>query len=59
MNIKLEELLPEEISDETAYHISEFIMALALAVNSYYFANKRRHCKDCRQNKEDYSADPF
>jgi len=37
MNIHLEALLPEDVSDATAFHIANFMMDLALAVDSHYF----------------------
>lgn len=46
MHINFEELLPEDVSDESAFHIANFMMDLALAVDSHYFAQLRRHCKN-------------
>jgi hypothetical protein len=37
------ELLPEKISDESAYHLVNFIMNLALELESRYFTQIRRY----------------
>ena len=61
MNINLEELLPEDVSDETAFHIANVMMDLALAVESHYFTQIRRHCTKYRRDryKRGYRPDPF
>jgi len=43
---KLIELLPEEISDEAAYHLFSFITNLAVALEDHYFAQLRRYMKE-------------
>ncbi len=43
MNIKLSDLLPEEISDETAYHLVNFMIHLAAELDIHYFAQMKRH----------------
>ena len=40
--IYLHDLLPEEISDEAAYHLVIFAMDLALALESHYFGQLKR-----------------
>ena len=41
----LRALFPEDISDETAYHCSNFLYELALAFESSYFAQIREYHK--------------
>ena len=43
MNDKLDPFLPEEISDEAAYHLINFFMELAQAVDPKYFCQARRY----------------
>lgn len=43
MKINIQDFLPEKISDETAYHLATFFMDIALALDSCYFAQMRRH----------------
>lgn len=45
MKINIQDFLPEEISDETAYHLATFFMDIALALDSCYFAQMHRHLK--------------
>jgi len=39
----LRDLFPEDISDETAYHMATFLYALAVAFESANFGKIRRH----------------
>ena len=43
MNIKLRDLLPEEISDETAYHLVNFMINLASELDVHYFGQMKRY----------------
>jgi len=43
---KIAVLLPEEISDEAAYHLVNFFSDLNLAVDSRYYAQVRRYIRD-------------
>ena len=43
MRINLYDLLPENISDEGAYHLVNFFMSLALELESCYFAQMKRY----------------
>ena len=45
MNIKLQDLLPEELSDESAFQIIKFIQGLSLALGSIYYKRKRTNYK--------------
>jgi hypothetical protein len=45
MNLNLYELLPEEISDAEATHLADIFMALALAIESHYYVQIKRHLK--------------
>jgi hypothetical protein len=42
----INDILPEEISDETAYHLVNFFMGLALALESHYFGYLRRYARE-------------
>jgi hypothetical protein len=48
IDTKLIELLPEEIPDEAAYHLVNFISELAIALENHYFTQLRRY----RDNSE-------
>ena len=48
MTTTLRELLPEELSDEAAYHLSNFAMALATAVDELYFTQTLRYIRNTR-----------
>ena len=43
MSLNLCDLFPDEISDETAYHLVEFFMSIATELDSHYFAQTRRY----------------
>ncbi len=43
MKINIYDFLPEELSDENAYHLVNFLMNLALELESHYFAQIRRY----------------
>jgi hypothetical protein len=51
MNINLQELLPDELSDETAYHLANFAMALATAIDEIYFAQTLRYIRSSKLNR--------
>ena len=42
----LDYFLPEEISDETAYHLVNFFINITEELESRYFAQMRRHFKE-------------
>lgn len=44
--IYLHDILPKEISDETAFHLTNFAMDLALAIESHYFTQIRRYADE-------------
>ena len=43
LNLDLYEILPEEVSDEEASHLADIFMKLALAIESHYYAQIKRH----------------
>lgn len=45
MNLNLYEILPEEVSDEEASHLADIFMNLALAIESHYYTQIKRHLK--------------
>jgi hypothetical protein len=57
IDTKLIDILPTEISDTTAYHLVNFMVDLALAVENHYFDQLMRYsresadertCENCR-----------
>lgn len=53
MNYDLEDLFPEDISDETAFYLTEFMEQLSLIISDRYFVAARRHMRDCRPSPSD------
>lgn len=41
----LRDLLPDDVSDEVAYHIANFMMELSLAIETRYYTQASRHAK--------------
>ena len=55
MKINIHDLLPEKLSDESAYHLVNFFMDLATALESCYFAQMHRYINHDKPNSpEDY-----
>ena len=56
IDTKLIDILPNNISNETAYHLVIFMMDLALALESHYFDQLRRYDRDNEheRNQEDW-----
>lgn len=49
--MNLRKLLPESLSDETAFSLVEFLSQLAATLESHYFVHMRRHMEQMnRQN---------
>ena len=46
MQINIDDILPENISDESAYHLVNFLMNLATELDSRYFAQMKRYIDD-------------
>lgn len=46
VNIKLIDLLPDELPDEAAYHLVNFMVELSLRLESIYFSQLRRYDQD-------------
>ena len=46
IDTKLIDILPENISDESAYHLVNFIRELANALDNHYFAQLKRYEQD-------------
>ncbi|OGT41981.1 MAG: hypothetical protein A3F13_00980 [Gammaproteobacteria bacterium RIFCSPHIGHO2_12_FULL_40_19] len=53
MNFDLEDIFPEDISDETAFYLTEFVEKLSLMVNDRYFTAARRYFNNCRPSSSD------
>lgn len=55
MKINIHDFLPEDLSDESAYHLVNFFMDLATALDSCYFAQMRRYIDHNKPNSpEDF-----
>ena len=52
IDTKLIDILPKKISDETAYHLTNFIVDLALAIENHYFDQLMRFSKEELDNLE-------
>lgn len=65
MKFTLNQLLPSEVSNETAFQLVQFTRGLALALESIYFEQMLTHpCSDehhpfPRIQEEDESGNPF
>lgn len=64
MKIPLQQLLPADISNETAFHLVKFIHGLSLALESIYFDKMLMHTGECEYDpfvhtRQDDSDDPF
>ena len=46
IDTKLIDILPENIPDETAYHLVNFISELAIALEDHYFSQLQRYEKN-------------
>jgi hypothetical protein len=51
VDTKLIDILPDELSDETAYHLVNFMMELALRLESIYFSQLRRYDRDLEDER--------
>lgn len=47
MNITVQQLLPPDISNETAFHLVKFVHGLSLAMESIYFDHMLMHTSKC------------
>lgn len=56
LDTKLIDILPDELPDEAAYHLVNFMMELSLKLESLYFSQLRRYDRDCEgeRNQEDW-----
>ena len=64
MNIPLLQLLPADISNETAFHLVKFVHGLSLALESIYFDQMLMHTCECEydpfsQANHDDNDDPL
>lgn len=50
MKILLKQLLPDDISNETAFHLVKFVHGLSLALESIYFDQMLQHTCECEHN---------
>lgn len=48
--MNLHKLLPDPLSDETAFHLVEFLAQLTATLESQYFAQMRRHVEQMDRN---------
>jgi hypothetical protein len=56
IDTKLIDILPENIPDETAYHLVNFMVELSLTLENHYLDQLRRYDRDreCERNQEDW-----
>ena len=54
MKIDIRDLLPEELSDESAYQLVNFFIDLTTELESCCFAQMRRHVKSTAKTRQDY-----
>lgn len=61
MSINFDNLFPQDISDETAFHLANFMMDFARVVNAHYFIQKIRHYDRLEEmrSKKYHESDPF
>jgi hypothetical protein len=64
MKINLHGLLSAEISDESAFHLVQFVRSLSLALESIYFDKMLEHSTRCegdtfRSKYNDTNDNPF
>lgn len=65
MKITLQELLPDNVSDEAAFHIAKFVHGLSLALESMYFdrmlAHSTSHAEEvtCQWRQSGDEENPF
>jgi len=64
MSFDFTKVLPDFVSDETAFHLADFAMDLATAVHDHYLVQARRYRKKQREQqkqKEEWLSeqDPF
>ena len=50
MKLPLQQLLPADISNETAFHLVKFVHGLALALESIYFDHMLAHTSECEHD---------
>lgn len=53
MKLNLYEILPEELSDEAAAHLADIFMRVALAIETFYYPQIKRHIKATSQEREE------
>lgn len=54
MDTMLNDLLPEDMSDEAAHRLVNFMFELALAVESHYLGQLMRYSKEENHRPPDY-----
>jgi hypothetical protein len=56
IDTKLIDMLPEELPDEAAYHLVNFMVELALTLENHYYTQLRRYDRDREheRNQEDW-----
>lgn len=56
VDTKLIDILPDELPDEAAYHLVNFMVELSLTLESHYFDQLRRYdrLRECERNQEDW-----
>lgn len=52
MILDIDDLFPDEISDEAAFYLVEFFLNLGPIVESHYYSKVKRYLRDCRPSEE-------
>ena len=47
MKIQVHDLLPADLSNETAFHLVQFVRGLAFTLETIYFDNMLLHTSEC------------
>lgn len=65
MKFTLKQLLPDDLSNETAFQLVQFTRGLAFALESIYFDQMLQHGPECkydpfsRSSEDDENGNPF
>jgi hypothetical protein len=63
MKVHLKQLLPADLSNETAFQLVQFVRGLAFALESIYFDNMLLHTSECEPElspvEDNENGNPF
>lgn len=52
MMLEINDIFPEDISGEAAFHLTEFVLNLGQIVESHYYLKVKRYLRDCVPSEE-------